>query len=68
MKRRDVIRHLEEQGCEFLREGGNHTVYVNRAKRKENGLMFRVSVGLTSPHIGLRSKPEELSPSFKKAF
>ena len=34
MKRRDIIRHLEEQGCEFLREGGNHTVYVNRAKRK----------------------------------
>jgi mRNA interferase HicA len=34
VKRRDIIRHLEEQGCEFLREGGNHTVYVNRAKRK----------------------------------
>jgi len=34
MKRRDLIRHLEEHGCEFLREGGNHTVYVNRAARK----------------------------------
>jgi predicted RNA binding protein YcfA (HicA-like mRNA interferase family) len=34
VKRRDVVRHLEEQGCEFLREGGNHSVYVNRAKRK----------------------------------
>ena len=34
MKRRDVLRHLEEQGCEFLREGGNHTVYVNRPRRK----------------------------------
>lgn len=34
MKRRDIIRHLEEPDCEFLREGGNHTVYVNRAKRK----------------------------------
>ena len=30
MKRRDLIRHLENQGCEFLREGGNHTIYVNR--------------------------------------
>ena len=38
MKRRDVIRHLEEQGCEFLREGGNHTVYVNRAKRKASSV------------------------------
>jgi mRNA interferase HicA len=34
MKRRDLIRHLEQNGCEFLREGGNHTVYVNRRARK----------------------------------
>jgi len=34
MKRRDPIRHPERHGCEFLREGGNHTIYVNRAKRK----------------------------------
>ncbi len=34
MKRRDLIRHLERHGCEMMREGGSHTVYVNRAKRK----------------------------------
>ncbi len=34
MKRRDLIRHLETHGCEFLREGANHSVYVNRAERK----------------------------------
>jgi predicted RNA binding protein YcfA (HicA-like mRNA interferase family) len=34
MKRRDLIRHLETHGCEFLREGGNHTIYVNRPKHK----------------------------------
>ena len=34
MKRRDLIRYLETHGCEFLREGGNHTVYVNRAMKK----------------------------------
>jgi len=34
MKRQELIRHLERHGCEFLREGGNHTIYVNRAKRK----------------------------------
>ena len=38
MKRRDVIRHLERHGCEFLREGGDHTVYVNRAKRKASSV------------------------------
>ena len=34
MKRRDLIRHLEEHGCELLREGGHHTVYINRSARK----------------------------------
>ena len=34
MKRRDVIRYLEAHGCEWLRESGNHTVYVNRQDRR----------------------------------
>ena len=34
MKRRDLVRHLEAHGCELLREGGHHSVYVNRPKRK----------------------------------
>jgi mRNA interferase HicA len=34
VKRRDLIGHLERQGCELLREGRKHTVYVNRAKGK----------------------------------
>ncbi|MFH0939947.1 MAG: type II toxin-antitoxin system HicA family toxin [Planctomycetota bacterium] len=34
MKRRDLIRHMENHGCEFLREGGSHTVYVNRKEKK----------------------------------
>jgi predicted RNA binding protein YcfA (HicA-like mRNA interferase family) len=38
MKRRDLIRHLERHGCEMLREGGNHTVYVNRAGRKTTAI------------------------------
>ena len=34
MKRVDLIRHLQEQGCELLREGANHSVYVNRSAGK----------------------------------
>ena len=34
MKRLDLIRHLERHGCEFLREGGNHTIYVNRSRKR----------------------------------
>ena len=30
MKRRDLVQHLETHGCALLREGANHSVYVNR--------------------------------------
>ena len=29
MKRRDLIRHLERNGCELLREGGRHSWWHN---------------------------------------
>jgi len=38
MKRADLIRHLERSGCEFLREGHDHTLYVNRASRKSSSV------------------------------
>jgi predicted RNA binding protein YcfA (HicA-like mRNA interferase family) len=38
MKRRDLLRHLERHGCTLLREGGNHSVYVNRAKGKSSAI------------------------------
>ncbi len=38
MKRRDLIRHIEQHGCELLREGGRHSVYVNRPKRKSSSV------------------------------
>jgi predicted RNA binding protein YcfA (HicA-like mRNA interferase family) len=34
LKRRDLVRHLEAHGCELLREGANHSVYVNRSASK----------------------------------
>ena len=34
MKRKDLIRHLARNGCEFLREGTNHTVYANKSEKK----------------------------------
>ena len=29
----DFVRHLPQNGRELLREGGRHSVYVNRAQR-----------------------------------
>jgi predicted RNA binding protein YcfA (HicA-like mRNA interferase family) len=34
VKRVDLVRHLERHGCELLREGANHTIYINRTARK----------------------------------
>ena len=34
MKRIDLTRHLEAHGCQLLREGGSHSVYVNRTAGK----------------------------------
>jgi predicted RNA binding protein YcfA (HicA-like mRNA interferase family) len=33
MKRIDLIRHLEQLGCQLFREGSRHSVYVNRFTR-----------------------------------
>jgi mRNA interferase HicA len=29
MKRRDLVRHLERQGCVLDREGGRHSIFRN---------------------------------------
>jgi mRNA interferase HicA len=34
VKRRALVRHLEQHGCELLREGANHSIFVNRAAVK----------------------------------
>ena len=34
MKRRFLIGYIKNMGCELLREGGKHSVYVNRSKKK----------------------------------
>jgi len=38
MKRRDLIKHLESSGCEFRREGGDHTRYINRKAKKSSSI------------------------------
>ena len=38
MKRRLLVQHLEQHGCELLREGGNHSIYVNRAAGKSSAV------------------------------
>ena len=38
MKRRDVIRHLEREGCVLIREGGSHSIFENVANGRRSPL------------------------------
>ena len=38
MKRRDLVDHLKAHECELLREGANHSIFVNREARKSSSL------------------------------
>jgi mRNA interferase HicA len=29
MKRRDLLQHLKQHGCQFVREGGDHSIWEN---------------------------------------
>lgn len=38
MKRKELIRYLEKEGCLWLREGGNHTIYFNPKTHKTSSV------------------------------
>ena len=36
MKRKELLRHLKAQGCQFLREGKRHSVFWNPSQGKSS--------------------------------
>ena len=38
MKRNDLIRHILNSGCVFVREGGNHSVFFNPLYRRTSSV------------------------------
>ncbi len=38
MKRRDLLRHRQEHGCELLREGARHSWWYNPALNKRSAV------------------------------
>lgn len=38
MKRQELVRHLESQGCSLLREGGKHSVYFNPSNNQTSAV------------------------------
>ncbi|MDL1892507.1 type II toxin-antitoxin system HicA family toxin [Sphingobacteriales bacterium CHB3] len=38
MKRKELLRYLQEQGCEFVREGGKHSWWSNPKLNKRSAV------------------------------
>jgi len=38
MKRKKLIQYIESCGCQFLREGANHTIYFNPNSAKQSAI------------------------------
>jgi mRNA interferase HicA len=38
MKRKDLIRHIRLQGCEFLREGNRHSWWANPKLNRKSAI------------------------------
>ncbi|MFM9840474.1 MAG: type II toxin-antitoxin system HicA family toxin [Cyclobacteriaceae bacterium] len=38
MKRNKIIKHLETHGCFLLREGGNHSIYLNPENKRQSAV------------------------------
>jgi len=59
VKRRDLIRYLEENGFYLLREGGNHSIYTNSTKVipvKRHSRLDRVTANEICKQAGLPQK------------
>ncbi|MCK4392822.1 type II toxin-antitoxin system HicA family toxin [Candidatus Bipolaricaulota bacterium] len=38
MKRRDLLRHLRQYGCRFVREGSEHSIWENPATNRRTSV------------------------------
>jgi len=38
VKRRDLLKHLRQHGCRFVREGGDHSIWENPANGRRTAV------------------------------
>jgi len=59
VKRRDLVRYLEENGFSLLREGKNHSIYTNNKKTipvKRHKYLDRITANELCKQAGLKPK------------
>jgi len=62
LKRKELIKLIEKQGCKFLREGGNHTIYYNPTGNKTSAIPRHREIG----NFLCKKICKDLSITFKK--
>jgi predicted RNA binding protein YcfA (HicA-like mRNA interferase family) len=59
VKRRDLVRYLEQNGFSLLREGGKHSIYLNGVKTvpvKRHCTLDRVTANELCKQAGLQPR------------
>ncbi len=59
VKRRDLIKYLEENGFHLLREGANHSIYTDKSTTipvKRHRTLDRITANEICKQAGLRPK------------
>lgn len=59
VKRRDLVKYLEQNGFYLLREGGNHSIYTNDEKIipvKRHRVFDRITANQLCKQAGLKPK------------
>ncbi|MBN1830698.1 MAG: type II toxin-antitoxin system HicA family toxin [Deltaproteobacteria bacterium] len=59
VKRRDLVRHLEQNGFYLLREGANHSIYTNGTKVipvKRHKQLDRITANEICKQAGIQPK------------
>jgi predicted RNA binding protein YcfA (HicA-like mRNA interferase family) len=44
MKRHELVKHLKGHGCQLLREGARHSIYLNPANRKTSTVPRHIEI------------------------
>jgi len=44
MKRRDLLRHLSQHGCRFVREGGEHSIVQGERQQGVSGQILHSNI------------------------
>ena len=45
MKRLDLLKHLAKHNCELLREGANHSIYLNNDNSRQTAIPRHREIG-----------------------